>query len=81
MMRIMISMMCCLIVLGCQDGVKIVRSVPTESIPPQSNNPVPEILESVEATGWLPVAAYFILLAAVCWLTWREFRGSARKSD
>ena len=80
MTRIMISMLCCLIVLGCQDGVKIVESVPTRSIPPLANGST--ITQTpIETTGWLPIGAYLVLLAVVCWLTWREFRGNATKSD
>jgi len=80
MTRTMISMFCCLIVLGCQDGVKIVESVPTTSIPPLESGSI--IAQApVETTGWLPIGAYLVLLAIVCWLTWREFRGSTTKSN
>jgi len=81
MMRVMISMMCCLIVFGCQNGFKITKSVPTQS--PFGNDLTQEAGVSIveDGSGWLPMGAYLVLLIAVCWLTWREFRGSTRKSD
>tara|TARA_R100001015_G_C4462029_1_gene48585 strand:- start:114 stop:365 length:252 start_codon:yes stop_codon:yes gene_type:complete len=81
MKRIAISMMCCLIVLGCQDGVKIVESVPTKSIPPLDDGTVMAQIPVETTTGWLPIGAYLLLLGIVGWLTWREFRGSIAKSN
>ena len=75
MMRVMISMMCCLIVFGCQSGIKVVPPI-GQDLAQEAGIPIVD-----DGSGWLPIGAYLVLLIAVCWLTWREFRGSTTKSD
>lgn len=79
MMRMLICMSLCLIVFGCQSGMKIVKPISGESIPPLNEAPQQAIV--VSEANWLPAGAYVLLLAVVGWLAWREFRGSTTKSD
>ena len=71
-MRVMISMMCCLIVFGCQSGFKITKSVPTQS--PFGNDLTQEAGVSIveDGSGWLPMGAYLVLLIAVWIVTGKQ---------